>query len=101
MRFKLKNIRESITTLTRKIGYRYLKEDEEKKEYIFVRPLELGGYPRFHLFLKIDSENNEFIFNLHLDQRRPVYKGATAHAGDYEGEIIEREVERIKKALEK
>ena len=101
MKFKIENIRENITALTRKIGYRYLREDKERKEHVLIRPLELGGYPRFHLFLKIDSENNELIFNLHLDQRRPIYKGAPAHAADYEGEVLKREAERIKEILQK
>ena len=101
MKFKVKNIRENITALTRKISYRYLREDGDKKEHVLVRPLEIGGYPRFHLFLKIDPKEQEFIFNLHLDQKRPVYKGAPAHSADYEGEAVEREAERIKEALEK
>lgn len=101
MKFKIKNIGENITTLTRKISYRYLRKDEEKKEHVLIRPLEIGGYPRFHLFLKINSENQEFIFSLHLDQKRPIYKAAPAHSADYEGEAVEREVERIKEILEK
>ena len=104
MKFRIKNTKgHNINTLTRAISYRYLDEDEEKKEHILIRPLEIGGYPRFHLFLKIDSENknNEFIFNLHLDQKKPIYKGAPAHSADYEGEAVEREAERIKEILER
>ena len=97
MKFIIKNVKKNITTLIRKVGYRYLKEDKE--EVILIRPLERGGYPRFHLFLKINPESQELIFNLHLDQKKPVYKNAPAHAADYEGEALEREVERIKRAL--
>jgi len=102
MKFRIKNTKGyNINTLTRTISYRYLREDEEKKEHILIRPLEMGGYPRFHLFLKIDSKNQEFIFNLHLDQKKPIYKGTLAHSADYEGGAVEREAERIKEILEK
>ena len=103
MRFIIKdNKRENITTLSRKIGYRYLREDKIKKEISLIRPLERGGYPRFHLYLKINSETQELIFNLHLDQKRPVYGGAApAHAADYEGGPVEGEAERIKEILQK
>lgn len=102
MRFIIKDSkRENITTLSRKIGYRYLGKDEKTKEINLIRPLERGGYPRFHLFLKIDAENQELIFNLHLDQKRPIYKGAPAHAADYEGGAVEREAERIRGILSK
>ena len=89
----------------RKTGYYFLRKDEEKGELVFVRPPK--GYPRFHLYLKVDGSTNspqigkDLIFNLHLDQKRPVYKGASAHSGEYEGEIIEKEAERIRTLLRK
>ncbi len=70
MKFKIKNTEGyNINTLTRAISYHYLREDREKKEHILIRSLEIGGYPRFHLFLKIDEKNQLFFFNLHLDQK--------------------------------
>jgi len=56
--------------------------------------LKRDGYPRFHLYLKI--ENGNLIFDLHLDQKRPIYKGTTAHSGEYSGEIVGKEAKRIK-----
>ena len=100
MKFTIKNEKDNITTLTRKIGYHYLKKDEQKQEHVLMRSLETGGYPRFHLFLKINKETKEFDFSLHLDQKRPVYKGTPAHSGEYEGDVIEAEAERIKKILQ-
>ena len=107
MKFTIKNLRENPLNLARKIGYYFLKE--EKDELSFIRPLERSGYPRFHLYVKINKD--ELIFNLHLDQKRPiypvrkfstsngVYKGAPAHSGEYEGLVIEKEVQRIKQIL--
>jgi len=49
--------------------------------------------------VKVEGEN--LIFNLHLDQKAPIYKGAPAHAGEYDGELVSKEAERIKQILEK
>lgn len=98
MKFTLKGpFRNNIYTLSRKIGYHFQGKDKEKGEFIFTRPPR--GYPRFHLYLKV--KNGDLIFNLHLDQKRPIYKGAPAHAGEYEGEVVEREAKRIKQILRK
>ena len=101
MKFVLKRpFKDNIYNLIRRIGYRFLKKNEEESEYNLIRPLERGGFPRFHIYLKVDSKTQNLIFNLHLDQKRPIYKGAPAHGGEYEGEIIETEAERIKKILQ-
>ncbi len=93
MKFIVKNSsKQNITTLARKIGYYFLGENKEKGEMIFARPAR--GYPRFHLYLKI--EGNNFVFSLHLDQKKPIYKGVAAHAGEYDSEIVAKEAERIK-----
>jgi len=62
----------------------------------FARPK--TGYPRLHLFIKI--ENDGLTLSLHLDQKKPVYDGATAHAGDYDGPVVEREMARTKQYIE-
>ena len=81
----------------RQIGYHFLPE--RNSGLSFVKLLERSGYPRFHIYLKINEKNNEIIFNLHLDQKRPVYKTARDHAAEYEGKVVENEAERIKQAL--
>jgi len=116
MKFTLeKSVKENIYILIRKIGYYPLPvdeagassspfaavriKDEKEEETNCVRPLDRSGYPRFHLYLK-DSGGN-LIFNLHLDQKKPIYKGITAHSGEYDGEIIKKEAERIRQLLQK
>ncbi len=96
MKFILKRpFKENIYVLMRKVGYHFQGKNEEKSEMIFLRPAK--GYPRFHIYLKVDSNN--LIFNLHLDQKRPSYKGTTAHSGEYRGKIVEQEITRIKQIL--
>ena len=98
MKFIIKNPKENIASLTRRIGYRYLGKNAETEEMSFIRPLERGGYPRFHLYIKVEGEN--LIFNLHLDQRKPVYNSVTAHSADYHGEPVQKEAQRIKQILQ-
>ena len=94
MKFELKGpFKESIYNLMRKVGYYF--QGQDKGELSFTRPPR--GYPRFHLFVKV--EDDTLIFNLHLDQKRPVYEGAPAHAGEYDGEPVSKEAERIKEIL--
>ncbi len=91
-------LKDNVYNLVRKAGYRFQEKDEKNSELIFVRPLERSGYPRFHLYIKRFNEEN-LIFDLHLDQKKPSYRGAHAHSGEYEGDIIEKEVERIKEKI--
>ena len=100
MRFELENAKKwNLATMARRLGYRYIREDEKTGQKVLVRQLEVGGYPRFHLYLKFDRERDKIFFNLHLDQKRPVYEGSTAHGGEYEGKIVEDEAGAIKKLL--
>ncbi|MCP6718024.1 MAG: hypothetical protein KJI70_00550 [Patescibacteria group bacterium] len=97
MRFSIKNKNKyNFAMLLRKIGYKYLGKTD-KQEYNLVKPFERGGYPRFHIYLIINEK--EMVFNIHLDQKKPIYKGAPAHGADYEGKVIEQEAQRIKQAL--
>ena len=77
----------NVYNLMRQLGY-------HPHESSFVRRLSAAGYPRFHVYLKVSGGNLEI--NLHLDQKKPIYKGATAHSGEYDGELVENEAERIK-----
>ena len=63
----------------------------------FAKRIHRDFYPRFHVYIKI--ENDTVIFDLHLDQKRPIYEGVTAHSGEYDGDVVEREMARIKELL--
>ncbi len=96
MKFEIKGpLKENIYNLMRNAGYYFQGKEIEKEELILTRPIR--GYPRFHLYSKVEGEN--LIFNLHLDQKKPIYKGSPAHAGEYKGEIVEKEVKRVKEIL--
>ena len=101
MKFSIKtsSLDSNIFNEMRSLGYHFISRNDENLEMNFVKPLSSIGYPRFHAYVKIDPKNKEMSFNLHLDQKRPIYKGATAHSGEYDGELVEKEVERLKQSL--
>lgn len=96
MEFVIKNIQESTTNLMRRLGYQpaYF---QKAGEVSIVRPLARQDYPRFHLYIK--SLGADMNFSLHLDQKKVSYEGQTGHSGDYDGEVVENEAERIKQLL--
>jgi len=79
--------------LLRQAGYAYLMDRNTGQES-YVRRLNRGFYPRFHLYL--EEQNAQVVLNLHLDQKQASYAGAHAHNAEYDGEIVEAEMERIK-----
>jgi hypothetical protein len=96
MQFIVKNTKkDTIYNLMRDISYHFIGQDEKTGELNFTHPIRGDAFPRFHVFLKTGAEN--LIFNIHFDQRAPIYKGVTAHEGEYSGPLIEKEAERIKK----
>jgi len=100
MKFSIKVLqRENLYRLSRMIGYHFQRE--ENGEWVFIRSLGEDNFPRFHLYIKYNKEKNQLEFKIHLDQKRPVYKGFTAHSGEYDSEILKKEVERIRKIIEK
>ena len=98
MDFNIKNLRESAVSISRKTGY-VIIDTNEKGEYNMVRKFSRDNYPRFHVYLS--QRGSDFIFSLHLDQKKPVYKdsGSHAHSGEYFGPLIDEEADRIKNEL--
>lgn len=100
MKFSVRiNQRENLYRLSRKIDYHFQRE--ENGEWVFTRALTESGFPRFHLYVKYNEREKQLDFKIHLDQKRAIYKGARAHSGEYDSEILKEEVGRIKKILEK
>ena len=76
----------SIHNFMRKCGYAPFHES-------YTRVLSASGYPRFHIYM-VQNET-QYILNLHIDQKRPSYGKETAHSGEYDGTVVENEVDRI------
>ncbi len=89
---KISNPEEAI----RRCGYGRVVDRRENK-ISYARRLSGALYPRYHVYIEDAGDN--WSFNLHLDQRAPVYAGVTAHAGEYDGPVVEAEGTRIKNLL--
>ena len=96
MQFTIKKLNKSISYIMRQIGYlpAYFQNDGE---FSIIKKVGKNDYPRFHLY--IVQNGTDFIFKLHLDQKKPSYEGSTGHSGEYDGTVVEREAERIKNLL--
>lgn len=83
--------------LLRDCGYQEI-HDRKTGKNSFVRRLRGDFYPRFHVYIaKAQPELLEI--SMHLDMKRPVYEGFTAHSGEYDGELVENEAARMKEII--
>ncbi|MBD3248308.1 hypothetical protein GF382_03395 [Candidatus Falkowbacteria bacterium] len=80
----------------RSCGYAFIL-DRRRDQPSYVRRLTRQHYPRIHMY--VDEKPDRIVFNLHLDHKQASYKGAHMHNAEYEGEIVENEVERLKDLL--
>jgi hypothetical protein len=80
----------------RQAGYQILESRKDDK-VSFVRRLSSDLYPRFHIYLQ--NNQDSIIFNIHLDQKKASYQGQTAHSGEYDGELVNQEANRLKSLL--
>lgn len=98
MRFKFPLRSYNPRELIRLCNYGEWKGNEEH-ETSYVRRLRGYDYPRFHVYLK--EFDGGFEVDLHLDQKKPTYEGVSAHAGEYEGAVVENEARRITAVIQK
>jgi hypothetical protein len=54
-------------------------------------------YPRFHVYLK--EIEDKLTFSMHLDQKEASYKGNRMHSGEYEGPLVEQEINNLKQFI--
>lgn len=103
MKLIFENIKDSALNILRRVGYAFLRQDEKTKEMSFAKRVGNADYPRFHIYVKMLNYTSAEV-NLHLDQKKASYEGATAHSGEYgadENKWLQTEAENIKKEFEK
>jgi hypothetical protein len=94
MNFNIKsNLQYPIERVLQQAGYHMHNES-------FVKRLSSDFYPRFHVYVKNKTDDN-IQLNIHLDQKRGVHVGATAHAGEYDSEIVLQEGARLQQIFKK
>ena len=93
-----KQLGEAPEIWLRRAGYGLIA-DREAGQPSFARRLTRDFYPRFHIYFTVatgKSGEEMVTFNLHLDQKRPGYVGYNRHNAEYDGEVVEREIVRLK-----
>ncbi len=83
--------------LLQRAGYKYIVDRNTGKDS-FVKVLGNSGYPRWHLYLEENGDN--IVLHLHLDQKKPLYKGQPAHSGEYDSEVVKEEMERLRELFQ-
>ncbi|PIP27850.1 MAG: hypothetical protein COX29_04135 [Candidatus Moranbacteria bacterium CG23_combo_of_CG06-09_8_20_14_all_35_22] len=111
MQLEIKNISSSPANLLRRAGYLFQRQESDPAstrgddrsstrggEMSFVRPFSASGYPRFHMYVKVNGAN--MTINIHLDAKKETYGEGTRHHGEYENEgVLAEEVRRLKAIL--
>jgi hypothetical protein len=97
MKIEIKSIKENPVNMLRRAGYTFQRH--EGQEMSFVRSFSASGYPRFHMYVKI--QGTDMIINIHLDAKKETYGNDTRHHGEYENEgPLAEEVKRLKAILD-
>lgn len=92
MQLRIESIKENPASLLRRAGYAFQRH--QGQEMSFVRPLARGGYPRFHMYARL--EGADLLINIHLDRKKETYGEAARHHGEYEDEgPLSQEADRI------
>ncbi|MEK7570492.1 MAG: hypothetical protein AAB515_03595 [Patescibacteria group bacterium] len=63
----------------------------------FSRRAAEGQFPRYHVYAQIVGDTMRV--DLHLDAKLVSYVGTNMHAGEYDGPLVETEIQRIQAAV--
>ena len=77
--------------LMRRVGYGEIRGRGAQMSY--ARRFSHEHYPRFHAY--VEDRDGGMQINLHIDQKKASYQGSTAHSGEYDGPLVEQEMQRI------
>ena len=93
MKIAIPNPKTHSRNLLRRAGYAL--HQGRDGEISFVRRLAAYDYPRFHVYVNREEPGELIEITLHLDEKKPSYEGFTAHSGQYDGQLVEQERDRL------
>lgn len=94
MRFTIPNISTNPAVALRRAGYVFQHYTSDN-EMSFVRIMGSNGFPRFHMYVKLNGRDLQISF--HIDQKKYTYGDDTRHHGEYEeSPALEQEAVRVK-----
>ncbi len=59
----------------------------------YVKRVSGGRFPRYHAY--VEETDKGLQVNLHVDQKEASYAGTSAHGGQYEGPLVEAEMDYL------
>jgi hypothetical protein len=71
--------------------------DRRRDKISYVKRLGSDFYPRLHMYFS--ERESQYVFSMHLDQKKASYEGHHAHSGEYDNELVEKELAIIEKKL--
>jgi hypothetical protein len=93
MKITIENPKSHASNLLRRAGYAL--HQGRDGEISYTRRFSGGDYPHFHVYVNHEEPGKLMEITLHYDEKKPSYEGYTAHSGQYDGDIIEQEKDRI------
>ena len=97
MKLEIKNIKENPANMLRRAGYTFQRSEGD--EMSFIRSFSSSGYPRFHMYMKVDGL--DIMINIHFDAKKETYGKGTRHQGEYEDDgVLKEEVKRLQSLLQ-
>lgn len=101
MKLILEKIKILPDNFMRQCGYIKIENPHKNNEISYAKSFESGRfYPRFHAYLS-ELLDKKVELSLHLDMKKPSYEGTSAHSGEYDGELVQGEILRIKELANK
>ena len=91
----------SADEFLRRAGFAYIY-DNLKEHGSYVKRLNRDYYPRLHVYVmdKKDKEGRDLIvIEMHLDQKKASYVGTKMHSAEYDGEVVEAEINNLKNLM--
>lgn len=91
----------SADEFLRRAGFAYIY-DNVRGHGSYVKRLTRDYYPRLHVYVmeKTDREGRDLIIiEMHLDQKKASYEGVKMHSAEYDGEVVEAEINSLKNLM--
>ena len=86
---------DNARNILRRLGYG--EQRTRAGQISYVKRVTGERFPRYHAY--VEDQNGGLQVNLHVDQKEASYEGTSAHAGEYEGPLVQREMNRIAEFL--
>ncbi len=87
-----KPLKYNTKVIMNRLGY-HLHVARGVSEVSYVKRLGSSFYPRYHVYLQGDDRG--IVVNIHYDEKKPSYRGTRMHSGQYGGELVSQEAQRI------